>query len=156
MDDLSALEEWAGALLAQLDPAARRQVAVDVARELRRSQQKRIAEQRNPDGTAYEARKPRLFLRNARLREKQGRIKRRAMFAKLRTARYLKIETDSNGLAVGFAGRAARLARVHQEGQNSEVAPGGKSYKYPVRQLLGFTDADREMIRDKLLAHLAR
>ena len=157
MDDLTALEEWAGALLAQLDPAARRKVAVDVGRELRRSQQQRIKAQLNPDGSAYAPRKPRLFLRNARLREKEGRIKRRAqMFAKLRTARYLKVEVDGAGLAIGFAGRAARLARVHQEGETSEVTRGGRSYKYPVRQLLGFTDADREMIRDKLLEHLAR
>jgi phage virion morphogenesis protein len=157
MDDLNALEEWAGALLAQLDPAARRKVAVDVGRELRRSQQQRIKGQLNPDGSAYEPRKPRLFLRNARLREKEGRIKRRAqMFAKLRTARYLKVEVDGAGLAIGFAGRAARLARVHQDGETSEVTRGGRSYKYPVRQLLGFTDSDREMIRDKLLEHLAR
>lgn len=156
MDDLTALEEWAGALLSQMDPAARRKVAVDVGRELRRSQQKRIAEQKNPDGTAYDPRKPRMVLRNARLREKDGRIKRRAkMFMKLRLARFLKVETDSSGLAIGFAGRAARLARVHQDGETSEVERGGASYRYPVRQLLGFTDAEREMIRDKLLEHLA-
>ena len=157
MDDLTALEDQLGALLSQLEPAQRRKVAVDVGRELRRSQQKRIREQRNPDGTAYDPRKPRLFLRNARLREKEGRIKRRAaMFAKLRTARFLKVETDSTGVAIGFAGRAARLARVHQDGETSEVTRGGRSYKYPVRQLLGFTEADREMVRDKLLEHLAR
>lgn len=157
MDDLTALEEWAGTLLAQLEPAARRKVAVDVGRELRRSQQQRIKAQANPDGSPYAPRKPRLFLRNAKLREKEGRIKRRAqMFAKLRTARYLKVEVDGAGLAIGFAGRAARLARVHQDGETSEVTRGGRSYKYPVRQLLGFTEADREMIRDKLLEHLAR
>lgn len=149
MDDLTALEEWAGALLSKLDPAERRKIAVDVARELRRSQQKRIKDQRNPDGTAYAPRKP-------RLREKQGRIKRRAMFAKLRTARFLKIETNGSGLSVGFVGRVARLARVHQEGETSEVQSGGPSYTYPIRQLLGLTAADREMIRDKLLEHLAR
>lgn len=156
MDDLSAIEDWAGTLLSQLSPAERRKVAVDVGRELRRSQQKRIAQQRNPDGEPYEPRKRRLFLRDARLRQKEGRIKRRAMFAKLRTASYLKIEADSDGIAIGFAGRAARVARVHQEGQTSVVTRGGKSYKYPVRQLLGFTAADREMIRDKLLEQLAR
>lgn len=156
MDDLTTLEEQLGALVSQLEPAARRKVAVDVGRELRRSQQKRIKEQTNPDGTAYAPRKPRQFMRNARLREKAGRIKRRAaMFAKLRTARFLKVQTDSSGVAVGFVGRAARLANVHQGGESSEVA-NGRSYKYPVRQLLGFTEADREMVRDKLLEHLAR
>lgn len=156
MDDLSAVEAWAGALLVQLQPAARRQATADIARELRRSQQARIAAQRNADGSAYDARKPRLFLKNKKLREKQGRIKRKAMFAKLRTARYLKIENDGNGLAVGFSGRVAMIARVHQEGQTAEVKRGGRSYKYPVRQLLGFTQEDREMIRDKLLAHIVK
>ena len=148
MDELSAIEDWAGALLAKMAPAARRQAAVDIGRELRRSHKERIAAQRNPDGAPFEARKP-------RFREKEGRIKRRAMFAKLRTARFLKVQADSNGLAIGFSGRAARLARIHQDGETGEVVPG-KSYRYPVRQLLGFTDADREMIRDKLLEHITR
>jgi phage virion morphogenesis protein len=149
MDDLSAIEDWAGSLLAQLQPAERRTVATDIARELRRSQQDRIKDQRNPDGSAYEARK-------AKLRSKAGRIKRRAMFAKLRTARFLKVEANGDGLAVGFAGRIAALARVHQDGESAQVRPGGPRYKYPVRQLLGFTAAERDMIRDKLLAHLAK
>ncbi|MDN4056335.1 phage virion morphogenesis protein [Massilia sp. YIM B02763] len=156
MDDLYVLEDWLGGLLSQLSPAERRRAAIDVGRELRRSQQKRIVQQRNPDGTAYEPRKARQFMRNARLREKAGRIKRKAMFAKLRTARFMKVEADSSGVSVGFAGRVARLARVHQEGQTAEVTRGGPSHTYPVRQLLGFTEADQEMIRDKLLEHLAR
>lgn len=156
MDDLSAIEDWAGALLAKLEPAARRQAALDIGRELRRSQQARIASQRNPDGSAFDPRKPRVDLKAKKLREKAGRIKRRAMFAKLRTARFFKVETDSAGLSIGFAGRIARLARIHQEGQQSEVAPGGPVYQYPVRQLLGFSQAERDMIRDKLLEHLAK
>jgi phage virion morphogenesis protein len=154
MDELQALEEWAGALLAQMQPAARREAMKDIARELRRSQQKRIAEQRNPDGTPYEPRKARAMQKN--LRGKAGRIKRRAMFAKMRTARFLKVETDAEGLAIGFAGRVARLARIHQDGETAPVEPGGPDYKYPVRQLLGFTQQDRELIRDKLLAHLVK
>lgn len=154
MDDLSALEDWAGALLANMDPAARRKVAVDVGRQLRRSQQKRIAAQRNPDGSAYEPRKARRD-RAGQLRQKAGRIKRKAMFAKLRTARFLKVEATGDGVAIGFTGRAMRLARVHQDGETSSVARG-KRYTYPIRQLLGLTDADREMIRDALMEHLAR
>lgn len=156
MDDLDAIEDWAGALLAKLAPPARRQAAQDIARELRRSQQARIAAQRNPDGSAFEPRKARAVMQSKKLREKAGRIKRRAMFAKMRTARFLKIEADSAGLAIGFAGRVARLARIHQEGQQAEVAPGGPVYRYPVRQLLGFSQAERDLIRDKLLEHLTK
>jgi phage virion morphogenesis protein len=156
MDELNALEDWAGAMLAKLEPAASRQAAVDIARELRRSQQARIASQRNPDGTAFEPRKPRQVMKSKKLREKAGRIKRRAMFAKLRTARFFKVETDSTGLTIGFSGRIARLARIHQEGLASEVEDGGPVYQYPVRQLLGFSQAERDLIRDKLLEHLAK
>jgi phage virion morphogenesis protein len=153
MDELHALESWAGRLLAQLEAPARRAALRDIARELRRSQQTRIAQQRNPDESAYAPRKPRHV---KKLRGKQGRIKRAAMFAKLRQARYLRAESDANGLAVGFIGRIARVARVHQYGETDRVAPGGPEHKYDARVLLGFTDADRDMIRDMLLKHIVK
>lgn len=155
MDDLDALESWAGPLLARLSPAERRKAGFDIGRALRRSHQQRIAAQRNPDGSAFAPRKPKA-LQGKKLREKAGRIKRRAMFAKLRMAKLMAIDVDADGVSIGWAGRVARIARVHQEGLESEVAPGGAKYKYPVRQLLGITPAERDMIRDKLLEHLAR
>ena len=42
-DDLTLLEDWAGALLLKLAPAGRRKVAKAIAIALRRSQQHRIA-----------------------------------------------------------------------------------------------------------------
>lgn len=150
MDGLSAVETWAGALLGQLSPAGRRTVMRDVARELRRSQQKRIAAQRNPDGSAYEPRKAKPGQKKAR--DKRDRIKRTAMFMKLRTARLMKVEAEADGFAVGFAGRVARIARVHQDGERAPVAPGGPQYRYPARVLLGLTDAERVMIRHRLVA----
>lgn len=155
MSDLEALDKWAGLLLAQLSPKGRRAAMMDIARELRRSQQKRIASQKNPDGSAYEARKPRLTP-NGKHRDKRGRIKRAAMFAKLRTARYLKVESDATGLAIGFDGRVSRVARVHQFGETDRVAPHGVEYKYPVRVLLGLTPDERELIRDTLLKHITK
>ncbi|CAN0621043.1 Phage virion morphogenesis protein [Burkholderia multivorans] len=155
MSELDVLDRWVGSLLAQLSPKGRRTAMVDVARALRRSQQKRIAAQRNPDGSAYDPRKPRLKP-GGKQRDKRGRIKRAAMFAKLRTARYLKVETDEMGLAIGFDGRVARVARVHQFGEADRVAPGGVEYKYPARILLGMTDEDRNLIRDMLLDHVTK
>ncbi len=151
MDELSAIESWAGSLLSQLAPASRRTVAREIARELQRSQRERIAQQRNPDGTDYEKRKPRP---KKHLRGKAGRIKRAVMFAKLRQTRYLRAESNAAGLAIGFAGRVTRIARVHQYGESDRVSKGGPMVKYPARVLLGFSDTDREMIRDMLLAHL--
>lgn len=146
-DDLHAVADWAGALLAQLSPAARRGLMRQLATDLRRSQQQRIAAQRAPDGSAYAPRRPQ------RLRGKAGRI-RRAMFARLRTARWLRTRSDAHGLSVGFAGRVARIARVHQYGGTDAVRPGGPSADYPARPLLGFSPADLDLITDRLLAHL--
>jgi phage virion morphogenesis protein len=151
MAELDAIESWAGALLSKLAPAVRRSALREIARELQRSQRTRIAQQRNPDGSAYEKRKP----RPKHLRDKAGRVRRAAMFAKLRQTRYMRAETDALGLAIGFAGRVARVARIHQFGESDRVAPHGPEYKYPARVLLGFSDADRDMIRDLLLKHIA-
>jgi len=155
MDELHAVEKFLGGLLGKLEPASRRAAMRDIALELRRSQQARIASQKNPDGSAYDARKPRRKP-DGKLRDKRGRIKRAAMFAKLRTARYLKTEADSNGLALGFAGRIARVARVHQYGLRDRVSPKGVEYQYPVRSILGLAITDRELIRDKLLKHITK
>ncbi|ARB30215.1 phage virion morphogenesis protein [Pseudomonas tolaasii] len=84
-DKLEALETWAAGLLEQLQPAARNQVARSIGQELRRSQQKRVQTQINPDGSKFAPRKKR------DLRGKQGRIQRKVeMFKKLRTATYMK------------------------------------------------------------------
>ncbi|CDZ93582.1 phage virion morphogenesis protein [Pseudomonas saudiphocaensis] len=148
-DDLRALENWAGALLNQVQPAERRKVTQTIARELRRSQQQRIGAQRNPDGTPYAPRKPR-----QQLRAKAGRIKQRKMFAKLRTARYLRLQSDASSIALGFAGRVSRLARIHQYGLRDKPGRNSPDIQYQRRQLLGFSDAELEMIRDQLVAHL--
>lgn len=70
-DSLEALEDWAGPMLRALEPGPRAALARSLARDLRRSQQKRVMVQRNPDGSAYEPRKKR------ELRGKQGRIRRK-------------------------------------------------------------------------------
>lgn len=152
-DNLSSLEQWAGALLSKLQPSQRLAVNRKVAQDLRRSQTQRIAAQRDPDGNAYETRKQR-----KKLRSKQGRIKRQraAMFNKLRTTANLKTRQDASQLSVGFFGRVARIARVHQEGLNDKVAKNGPEYRYPARALLGFSESDRDLIRDSLLRHLTQ
>jgi phage virion morphogenesis protein len=151
-DELTQLERWATPLLAKLMPAQRRQLARSIARDLRRSQQQRMAAQVAPDGTPYTARKR----RPESLRDQRGAIRRRkeAMFTKLRTARWLKTNVTDEGAEVGFFGRVARLARVHQEGGADRVAPNGPMATYPARPLLGFTAMDRAMVRDRVLAFL--
>lgn len=149
MADLEALEHWVGPLLQRIAPAARTKLARTVAKDLRRSQQQRIIAQRNPDGSPYAPRKPR------QLRGKKGRVRRKVkMFQKMRTATYLKAQGDAAGASVGFAGRIARIANVHQKGLKDRVARGGVVVQYEQRELLGFTDAEIDQLRDTLLAHL--
>lgn len=152
VDDLTQLELWAAPWLAKLAPAQRRQLARTIALDLRRSQQQRIAAQIAPDGTTYVARKR----RTTSLRNKRGahRRKKDAMFVKLRTARWLKINVTNDGAEVGFFGRVARLARVHQEGGMDRVTSGGPTVRYPARPLLGFTSNERQKILHRLLDYL--
>ncbi|MCQ4314481.1 phage virion morphogenesis protein [Stutzerimonas zhaodongensis] len=148
-DDLRALEDWAGALLNRLKPAERRKITQSVARDLRRSQQQRIAAQKNADGTPYAPRKPR-----EELRAKQGRIKRKKMLTKLRTARYMRLQSDASSIAIGFTSRVSRIARIHQYGLRDKPGRGMPDVQYARREVLGFTPSDVELIRDRLLEHL--
>ncbi|AZF31035.1 Phage tail completion protein [Pseudomonas sp. R4-35-07] len=146
---LEALETWASGLLDQLQPAARNQLARSIAQDLRRSQQKRVLMQQNPDGSKFAPRKKR------DLRGKQGRIRRKVeMFKKLRTATYMKARGDSDAAIVSFTGRIARIARVHQLGLKDRAERDAPEVRYEQRELLGFTDEDLDLIRDSLLTHL--
>ncbi len=147
--DLTALERELGALAGALSADARRRMLRALAMDLRRSQQQRIAAQRNPDGTPFAARRP-------KARGKSGHIRRRKarMFAKLRQARYMKASADADTAAVGYSGRAAAIARVHQEGLVDRVSRRGPRVRYAARRLLGFTPEDREHVRDVLIRHL--
>ena len=150
-DDLVLLENWAAGLLLKLAPARRRAIALAISRALRHSQQQRIAAQMDPDGAAFVPRKAR-----KKLRGKQGRIKRSAMFTKLRTAKYLKAKATDAFASVEFTGRAGQIASVHQEGGEDRVAAHGPRVRYPRRRLLGFAAGDRDMIRDLLIDQLIK
>lgn len=104
-DDLQQLESWLTPLINRLSPKERRVLAREVARDLRIANRERIKAQTNPDGTPYEPR--------SEIRGRSGRIRRKAMFTKLRTAKYLRIKTTADTAEVGFLGRINRIARVH-------------------------------------------
>lgn len=137
-----------GALLTRVSPAARRRLARELASRLRQRNQARIAAQTGPDGTPFAARKP------ARFRARTGTI-RRAMFSKLRTARWLKTGATPEGATVGFVSKVGRIAAVHQYGLRDRVRPGIDT-TYPRRQLLGFAQPDVEEVTDTVLEHLTK
>lgn len=109
MSEFKPFDDRLNGLIAALSPAARRRLAGEIAKELRKSQQQRIKLQKAPDGSLYQARK------RQPLRAKTGRIK-RAMFQKLRTSRYMKATGRENSAVVEFTGKVQRIAQVHQYG----------------------------------------
>jgi phage virion morphogenesis protein len=148
MSEFKPFEEKLKGLLDAMSPAARRCLAVDIAKRLRQSQQQRIKSQKAPDGTAYVPRKPQ------RIRDKKGRVK-RAMFAKLRNARYLKASGDDKSAVVEFTGKVKRIARVHQSGLKDKPGRNSAEVQYPARPLLGFSDEDTALVENIIIEHLA-
>lgn len=147
MADLEALETWLSPLLQKLDGRGRAQLARKAAQQLRRSQQQRIRAQVNPDGSPFEARKPR------DLRGKKGRIKRR-MFEKLKMARYLKAKGTSQEAVTGFTGRVARIARIHQYGLKDRAEPNSPLINYARREVLGLSSNQLKNLTELLLDEL--
>lgn len=150
MSDLEPLDAYCSALLSSLQPSARRQLAKHISTGMRASQAKRIAAQRNPDGSEFAPRK------RQKLSNKKGRI-RRTMFAKMRTNRYLKTEASSESAVVTFANEVQRIANVHQSGLRDKVnRRRNLEVKYEARELLGITDGDVDLVKELVINHLAR
>lgn len=133
-------------LLERLSMGGRARLAKQIGRDLRKSQGKRISEQKNPDGSSYTPRRK-------RLREQKGKIKRK-MFTKIKNTSNLKVLSNADSIAIGFVGRVARIARVHQEGLKDRAEKGAPDVVYPKRELLGFTDQDIKLVEDSFLKHI--
>ena len=151
MATVEEIQAKLNALINNLSPQARRQLARNIAQALRKNQQARIARQENPDGTAFEPRKPR-----KEFGKKKGRIKRKAMFAKLRTAKHLKIKSNANEVSIGFTSSSAAIAKIHQYGLMSSPSKT-KDFKvrYAQRELLGFSQSDLDIIEDLVIEQLS-
>lgn len=149
MSDFKPFDNKLEGLLAALSPAGRRKLAGEIVKQLRTAQQQRIKQQKAPDGSPYQARK------RQPLRAKKGRIK-RAMFQKLRTNRYMKASGRENGAVVEFTGNVQRIARVHQYGLKDRPNAHAQDVQYAERQLLGFSQADKELVETLTIKHLSR
>lgn len=147
MAELHEIDAWLNALLAQLEPAARTKMLREVARDMRRIQQGNIMLQRSPDGTAWEPRR-------VSARTKPGRI-RRKMFAKLKTAKYLKAQANANMAEVAFVPGVQKLVRVHHYGLRDRVNRRGTEVKYAERPLLGVNNDVENLVQETLLRWLA-
>ena len=148
MNDFKPFEDKLAGLIAALSPAGRRRMTVDIAKKLRQRQQQRIKSQKAPDGSPFAPRK------RPPVRAKQGRIK-REMFATLRTNRYMKATGNDNAAVVEFTGKVQRIARVHQLGLKDKPSSKSAAIEYPQRQLLGFTENDRQLVESVIIDYLA-
>jgi phage virion morphogenesis protein len=146
MSELKPFDDKLAGLIGALSPAGRRKLAAEIAKELRKAQQQRIKLQKAPDGTPYQARK------RQPLRAKSGRIK-RAMFQKLRTARYMKASGRNDAAVVEFTGKVQRIARIHQLGLKDRPNPHSRDVQYSERQLLGFSQADKKLVDELVIKH---
>ncbi|MGG5835551.1 phage virion morphogenesis protein [Huaxiibacter chinensis] len=147
MSEFKPFDDKLAGLIGALSPAGRRKLAAEIAKELRKAQQECIKQQIAPDGTPYQARK------RQPLRAKKGRIK-KAMFQKLRTSRYMKASGRSDAAVVEFTNKVQRIAQVHQFGFKDRPNPHSQDVIYPERQLLGFTQADNQIIEKLVVNYL--
>ncbi|WP_287806163.1 phage virion morphogenesis protein [Diaphorobacter sp.] len=154
MAEFTALEAWAEGMLRKLQPAQQRRLLVDVARRLRTANAQRMRAQQDPEGQAWEPRKPPgPALRSRREQLRQQAQQRQPMFAKLRQQKHLKAHAAGAAAVVEFASRAQRIARVHHFGEEDAVNPGGPRVRYPARELLGISEDDANALRDVLVDH---
>ncbi|MGK4352111.1 phage virion morphogenesis protein [Enterobacter sichuanensis] len=147
MSEFKPFDDRLNGLITALSPAARRKLAGEIAKELRKSQQQRIKQQKAPDGSPYQARK------RQPLRAKTGRIK-RAMFQKLRTSRYMKATARENSAVVEFTGKVQRIAQVHQYGLKDRPNAHSRDVQYAERQLLGISQTEKELVEILVVKHL--
>nr|WP_246871674.1 phage virion morphogenesis protein [Pantoea ananatis] len=132
------VDAWLDALLAKLEPAERKKMLREVARDVRRIQQGNMTAQRAPDGSAWEPRR-------VSARTKPGRIKRK-MFVKLKTAKYLKAKATGDIAEVAFVPAVQRLARVHHYGLRERIRKRGPLVKYNQRSLIGLSEQTEKNI----------
>ena len=144
------IDAWLFAFLSELSGAELRQLLRRIGKELRASQAHRIKLNLNPDGSKFVPRK-------RTLRTKTGKIKRRQlMYQRIGNTKNLKLRTTANGIDIYFAGHASFVAKVAQFGWKASVNKLGLKHRYPVRQLLGLSKADKDIISDMILDYMAQ
>ncbi|WP_314338431.1 phage virion morphogenesis protein [Acinetobacter guillouiae] len=147
MNEFAKLPAYTNDILQKMSPGERAKLSKNIGRDLRNSQKQRITSQKNSDGSSYIPRKK-------RLRERMKGKVRNKMFNKIKSLTYLKVMTDANAINIGFAGRIARIARVHQYGLRDRPDKKSSTIQYPKRELLGLTEQDITNIASLLEKHL--
>lgn len=86
---------------------------------------------------------------------RRGSLRRKAMFRRLATGKFLRAGANDHELWVGFTGLASKIASVHQYGLRDRPSLRAQAVRYPKRELLGATEADRARLLDVLMDHIS-
>lgn len=141
--EIQQLDTHLKALLHRFEASERKEILCTVAKQIRTNQQKRIAAQQNPDGTSFI---PRIA------RKAKGRMIKRKLFVKMKTARFFKVQVNQDEASIGFSGKTGAIAEIHQHGKVGTVdKKSGIKTRYHQRQLLGLTDEDKAILENEIL-----
>lgn len=145
MDAIAGLHHWLDQIALQLEPAQRRELMRRLAQGLRTRFRDRIKQQRDPDGNRFIPRK----------RDQIGNIRRQGnMFQRIGSQ--IKTEYSPNHAAIGFGGRTAMIARIHQDGRSAKPTRYTKATRYPRRELVGFSGDDMQWIQQQISDYLVK
>jgi len=145
MDAYAGLDHWLDQIALRLEPTQRRELMRRLAQGLRVRNRDRIKQQRDPDGHRFIPRK----------RNQIGNKKRQGdLFQNI--GKEIKTEYSADHAAVGFGGRIAQIAEVHQEGKTIKPSRYAKATKYPIRALVGFSKDDEKWIQNEIFNFLLK
>ncbi len=145
MDAIIGLQRWLDPLVLQLEPSQRRNLMRQLAQGLRVRMRDRIKQQRDPDGHRFIPRK----------RDQIGNIKRQgAMFQRIGSR--IKTDYSADHAAVGFGGRDATIARVHQNGGTVRPSRIAAPVRYARRELAGFSADDTRWLKQQISDYLVK
>lgn len=136
------LANWVNEITQGLDDNEKRKLTRKLASKLRQHWRQRIRSQKDPDGQTFTPRK------NPKKRDQRGRIKRGAMFRRL--PKLIKTAYSSNHTELGFHGRTAKIVETHHYGLTAQPSKMQDPVRYPVRELVGFSEDDIQLIKETI------
>ncbi|WP_336943354.1 phage virion morphogenesis protein [Acinetobacter modestus] len=140
MDDIAALTHWLDDFANVISPESRRLLMRQLITGLRVRMRDRIKQQKDPEGIKFIPRK----------RDQIGKIRRSGpMFQRIGTR--IKTKSTPDYAQIGFAGRDGLIATVHQDGLTQKPTKHSKPVRYPLRQLVGFSEDDIHWIETTTL-----
>lgn len=138
MSDLQLLADWLNRIGEQLNDDKRRVLTRKISVAVRQNWAKRIRSQQDPNGAGFTPRR-----NNRRNRKRSGKMFKQA-------PRMLKNVYTSDKAEIGFAGQYAKIMEVHQYGLTINPSPTARATTYDVRETVGFSDDDVQIIEKQM------